>query len=311
MNNESEIKMMSIIKCSHLSKRYGNIIAIDDLSITIEQGSMVGLLGPSGAGKTTLLSLLMGIRQPTTGTIRVLGGDPRKRSVRERLGVTPQETSLPQALTVSETIKLVSAHFKKSTDPGELIEAFNLSALLNRRCCTLSGGQRRRVAVALAFAGNPSLVLLDEPTTGLDPKSRRTMWGLIRDRHAAGTSIVITSHYLEEVEELAERVVVLDNGHILADDTVSVLIGSFATKSVSLVTEDIALCYSFSSAVGKPKIREGNVVSIQTNNSDDLIREIVRSAISFSDLWIEKATLDEAFLAIMNRSESEKEDFHA
>ncbi|WP_019853841.1 ABC transporter ATP-binding protein [Actinopolyspora mortivallis] len=299
--------MTPLISGSHLGKRYGDITALDDLSITVERGSIVGLLGPNGAGKSTLLSLLMGVRRPTSGTLNVLGGNPRYRSVRERLGVTPQESSLPEALSVSETIDLVSAHFRDSVDRDELIEAFDLSGFLSRRCSALSGGQRRRLAVALAFVGNSELVLLDEPTTGLDLESRRLMWDSILTRHATGTTIIITSHYLEEIEALAERVVVIDKGRVIADDATLNLIGTFATKSVTLTTKDIISLRSLPSLIGAPKVGKDNEVSLRTNDSDELIREIVRSEIPFSELRVDRASLEDAFIAITKGSEHEAE----
>src|SRR5690606_17468916 len=159
---------------------------------------------------------LQGLRRPTSGTVSLLGGDPRDARNRVLLGTTPQETALPETLRVSEVIDFVGGHFPDRVSTAELSAQFGLDDVLRRQCGALSGGQKRRVAVALAFVGRPRLVMLDEPTTGLDVDARRTLWDAIRRQHAAGTTVIVTSHYLEEIEALAERVVVMGAGRVLA-----------------------------------------------------------------------------------------------
>ncbi|WP_317451825.1 ABC transporter ATP-binding protein [Microbacterium sp. NIBRBAC000506063] len=211
---------MTLAALDRVSRRYGEQLAVDDVSLEIGAGSIVGLLGPNGAGKTTLLSLLQGLRRPSSGTVTLLGGNPLDARNRRALGSTPQETALPEALRVSEVVDYVGGHFGDRVPTARLAEEFGLTEFLRRQCGSLSGGQKRRVAVALAFVGRPRLVLLDEPTTGLDVDARRALWAAIRRQHAAGTTIVVTSHYLEEIEALAQRVVVMGEGRVLADDAV-------------------------------------------------------------------------------------------
>ena len=175
---------------------------------SVGEGQLVGLLGPNGAGKTTLLRLVSGLRRPDSGTVRLFGGDPRDASSRIALGTTPQETGLPPTLRAGEVVDLVGGHYPAPDDPGELLARFGLEDLVARQTGGLSGGQKRRLAVALALVGRPRLVLLDEPTTGLDVEARHVLWQALRDYHADGATVLLTSHYLEEIEALAERVVV-------------------------------------------------------------------------------------------------------
>ncbi|MGB4134926.1 MAG: ABC transporter ATP-binding protein, partial [Microbacterium sp.] len=203
---------MTLASFDRVTRRFGDLVAVDDVTLDIPEGQILGLLGPNGAGKSTLLSLLQGLRRPSAGTVRLFGGDPSDPRSRVRLGSTPQETALPETLRVGEVLDFVGSHFPERADIGELAAQFGFTELLRRQTGGLSGGQKRRIAVALAFVGSPRLVLLDEPTTGLDVDARRVLWEAIRARHAQGATIVVTSHYLEEIEALAERVVVVDRG---------------------------------------------------------------------------------------------------
>ena len=203
------------------TRRFGELTALDNVTLDVNAGELIGLLGPNGAGKSTLLSLVQGRRRPTSGTVELFGGSPSDARSRLRLGSTPQETALPDTLRVGEVVDLVAAHYPDRVPTAEIADEFGFSELLRRQCGSLSGGQKRRIAVALAFVGRPKLVLLDEPTTGLDVDARHVLWSAIRRHHAAGTTVVVTSHYLEEIEALAERVIVIDHGRVLADDTLT------------------------------------------------------------------------------------------
>ncbi len=209
----------TLARLDHVTRRFGDVTALDDVSLDIRASQILGLLGPNGAGKSTLLSLLQGRRAATAGTVTLFGADPRRPQSRTALGSTPQETALPDVLRVHEVIDLVAAHFPERESTADLAAEFGFADLLRRQCGSLSGGQRRRVSVALAFVGRPRLVLLDEPTTGLDVDARRALWAAIRRRRDRdGVAIVVTSHYLEEIEALADRVVVVAGGRLLVDD---------------------------------------------------------------------------------------------
>lgn len=205
-----------------VSKSFGRVQALDRLDLVIEPGETVALLGPNGAGKTTTLALLLGLRRPDAGEVRLCGRDPRHPHARSQVGCTPQEASFPLTLRVREVVDLVRAHFPSRQDPETLLERFCLDDLAQRQIGGLSGGQRRRLACALAFAGNPRFVLLDEPSSGLDVESRFRLWETIR---TSGCSVLLTTHSFEEAETLATRVVVLHGGRLVASGSPASLTG--------------------------------------------------------------------------------------
>jgi ABC-2 type transport system ATP-binding protein len=276
------------------TRRYGDTLALDHINFDVRAGELVGLLGPNGAGKSTLVNLLTGIRRPTSGTVELFGGDPRDPSSRRRLGVTPQETGLPASLRVGEVVDFVRAHFDHPLGRGELLNRFGLADLVRRQTGGLSGGQKRRLAVALAFVGRPEIVFLDEPTTGLDVQARRSLWDGIRAFHDDGGTVVLTSHYLEEVEALARRVVVIGGGRVLADDTVAAVRGLVAIRRVSLTSPDPLP--SLDGLLGVE--REGGRLHLLTPDADRLVRDLVAENVKFADLEVRPTSLEEAFLTL-------------
>ena len=213
--------MTVVASLAAVTKRYRGVPALDGVSVAVRQGEAVALLGPNGAGKSTALSLLLGLRRPDSGEARLFGRDPRDRAARCALGVTPQASSFPPTLRVEEVVRLVATHFRDPLDADELLERFGLLHLRRRQAGGLSAGEGRRLAVALAFVGRPQLVVLDEPTGSLDVAARRQVWSEIRAYLAAGGTMLITSHHLEEVEALAGRAVVLAAGRVVAEGTVT------------------------------------------------------------------------------------------
>ncbi|MFI7124580.1 ABC transporter ATP-binding protein [Nonomuraea sp. NPDC050153] len=288
--------MTMLARAIEVTRRYGDVLALDRVSLDIRAGELVGLLGPNGAGKSTLMNLFVGLRRPTSGTVELLGGSPQDPVVRRGIGVTPQETGLPESLRVGEIVDFVSAHFPKKADKGELLARFGLDDLVKRQVGGLSGGQKRRLAVALAFAGDPKLVFLDEPTTGLDVEARRALWEGIRSFHEGGGTVLLTSHYLEEIEALAERVVVVGHGRVLADDTVRAVRDMVGVRRVSLVADDLP---ELPGVIGTE--REDGRIHLVTTDPDRLVVELVRSGTPFSGLEIRPTTLEEAFLAITSK----------
>jgi ABC-2 type transport system ATP-binding protein len=279
-----------------VTRRYGDVTALDDVDLQIEPGSLVGLLGPNGAGKSTVLSLLQGTRRPTTGTVTLFGGDPAQAVNRMRLGSTPQETALPPTLRVGEVVDFVGGHFADRVPTGSLAEQFGFGDLLRRQTGSLSGGQQRRLAVALAFVGRPRLVLLDEPTTGLDVDARRTLWDAIRRQHELGATIVLTSHYLEEIEALAERVVVLGGGRVITDASLRDVLGLVGIHRVRLRSTDPGAVERLAGVLQAS--RDGDAVELDVRDADAFVRELVRSEAPFTDLAVRGATLEEAFLTL-------------
>jgi len=213
---------MSAIVVEDLVKRYGGFTAVEDVSFTAAPGEVTALLGPNGAGKTTTIEILEGFQAPTAGTIRVLGTDPRAggragQSWRARIGLVLQSTSLDAQLTVTEALTLFGGLYPGRQRIGEVLDAIDMADDARTRIGALSGGQRRRVDLGIAIIGQPEMLFLDEPTTGLDPEARRRLWSVIENLTASGTGVLLTTHYLDEAQRLASRVVVLADGRVVAD----------------------------------------------------------------------------------------------
>ncbi|WP_434740387.1 ABC transporter ATP-binding protein [Micromonospora sp. SH-82] len=223
------------VRVRGLTKRYGSNNAVDGVDLDIPTGQIFALLGPNGAGKTTTVEILEGYRDRTSGEVSVLGQDPQRADRRWRygLGIVLQEASDLSELTVSETVRHFARYYPNSRDPDEVISKVGLAEKAKSRVSTLSGGQRRRIDVAVGIVGNPRLLFLDEPTTGFDPQARRQFWDLIRSLTTEiGTTILLTTHYLEEAENLAERVAVIAKGRVVADGDPSTLGGRAEAKAV-------------------------------------------------------------------------------
>ncbi|MEW2473052.1 ABC transporter ATP-binding protein [Micromonospora gifhornensis] len=282
-----------LARAERVSRRYGDVLALDQVDLEVRAGELVGLLGPNGAGKSTLISLLVGLRKPTSGRVELNGGDPRDPASRRQIGVTPQETGLPGTLRVGEVVDFVSAHYPDPVPRGDLLDRFGLAELVRRQCGGLSGGQKRRLAVALAFVGRPRLVVLDEPTTGLDVEARHTLWEAIRTFHADGGTVLLSSHYLEEVEALARRVVVIGQGRVLADDTVDAVRAVVGVRRVSLTADTLPPL----PGVVRTEHVDGRT-HLLTADADQLVRDLVTSGVEFRDLEVRPTSLEEAFLAI-------------
>lgn len=291
--------MTVLARAIEATRRYGDVLALNRVSLDIRAGELVGLLGPNGAGKSTFINLFVGLRRPTSGTVELFGGSPSDPAVRRGIGVTPQETGLPESLRVGEIVDFVSAHFPERYGTAELLARFGLGDLVRRQVGGLSGGQRRRLAVALAFAGRPRLVFLDEPTTGLDVEARRALWEGIRSFHADGGTVVLTSHYLEEIEALAQRVVVIGRGRVLADDTVWAVRDVVGVRRVSFAAPAVPDL----PGILRSSVEDGRV-HLLTTDSDLLVTELVRAGTVFADLEVRPTSLEEAFITITSEEES-------
>jgi ABC-2 type transport system ATP-binding protein len=223
------------IRCQNLVKEYpGGVFAVRGLDLEVAKGECFGLLGPNGAGKTTTIEILEGLLAPTSGEVEVLGRTwgKKDRDLRRRIGVSLQETRLSEKITVRETLILFRSFYPRGLEPDQVIDLVDLREKADARLGKLSGGQRQRLAVACALIGDPELLFLDEPTTGLDPQSRRQVWGLLRQLRSEGRTILVTTHYMDEAERLCDRVAVVDHGRVIALGTPAELIASLGGEHV-------------------------------------------------------------------------------
>jgi ABC-2 type transport system ATP-binding protein len=276
-----------------IHKRYGRVEALRGVDLEVYPGELVALLGPNAAGKTTAVGVLLGQRRPDAGSVRLFGGDPSMPASRRLVGVTPQETGFPDNLTVREVVDLVRVHYPVPASTQELIGGFGLANMPDRRVGGLSGGQKRRLAVALAFAGRPRAVVLDEPTTGMDAESRRALWEIIQAFVAEGGSVLLTTHYLEEAQVLASRVAVIAGGKIIAHGSVEDIIARVGLTRVHLRAP------SLPDLPGVTQVeRHNGTYTLYTPDPDDLVRILTLKGVPFSGLQVERASLEEAFLSL-------------
>lgn len=235
---------MLAIRCAGLRKRYGDVVAVDRLDLDVRAGECFGLLGPNGAGKTTTIEILEGLNTPDEGDVEVLGmrWGADEHALRERLGIQLQETQLNEKLTVEETLRLFRSFYRNGSDVGDVLARVQLEPKRHAHVGKLSGGQKQRLSVGCALVGRPELLFLDEPTTGLDPQSRRQLWDLLDDFRRAGGTILLTTHYMDEAATLCDRVAIVDQGRIIALGTPAELTSSLPPRQVvshSATLEDV------------------------------------------------------------------------
>ncbi|MCX5408466.1 ABC transporter ATP-binding protein [Streptomyces sp. NBC_00335] len=267
-----------------LRKQYGEVTAVDGLDLTIRRGEVFGLLGPNGAGKSTTVEILQGHRERDGGEVLVLGADPATagRAWRSRVGIVWQDESAPAELTVRETVEHFARYYPAPRDPAEVIALVGLEGKRGHRLKTLSGGQRRRLDVALGVIGDPELLLLDEPTTGFDPAARRQFWDLIRLLSDSGTTIVLTTHYLEEAEALADRLAVIARGKVVAEGEPAALRARLGTGATVEWTD-----------------RDGGPRSTSTETPTRTVAELAaRFDGEVPDLRITRPTLEDVYLRL-------------
>jgi ABC-2 type transport system ATP-binding protein len=294
---------VNAITVEHLTKRYGALAAVDDVSFSVPAGQLLAVLGPNGAGKTTTLEMLEGFTAPTAGTIRVLGADPRRggRRWRARIGLVLQSTSLDAELTVAATLALYGQLYPSPRPAGEVLELVDLTGDAHTRVGVLSGGQRRRVDIAIAVIGRPEVLFLDEPSTGLDPEARRRTWAGISQLTSTGTTIVLTTHYIEEADNLADRVLVLAGGRIIADSTPHELRTRGGASSVRFRLPASALAATLPPALAGHLTPDGRAVVIRDADVTTALRELTAWAgahqVDLSGLEVGPPSLEDAYLA--------------
>jgi ABC-2 type transport system ATP-binding protein len=301
----------SIVSVRKLTKRYGGLTAVDNVSFEIQRGEIFGLLGPNGAGKTTTLEILEGIRKADSGHVFVDGLDIRRnrRAAQARIGVQLQATTLFEDLTVRETLSLFGSFYPRALTSDDLLAEVNLKEKARARPQELSGGQRQRLALALALVNDPDLIFLDEPTTGLDPQSRRMLWDTIERLRARGKTIVLTTHFMDEAQALSDRIAIMDAGRIIAQDTPARLIATLgAAAAIEGVLEPV-------DAVGLDELRalaavteareSGERLLIYTTSLETTLPDLLRLAATrgarIEQLQIHSPTLEDLFLKLTGR----------
>jgi ABC-2 type transport system ATP-binding protein len=295
--------MQTVISVSHLAKSYGSLNAVKDVSFDVVEGEIFGLLGPNGAGKTTTVECLQGLRRYDSGTVRVLGFDPKVDSanLRRHIGSQLQESALPDRLRVWEALDLFASLSPSRADLNQLMEQWGITEKRNASFANLSGGQRQRLFVALALVNNPRLVFLDEMTTGLDPAARRVAWELIKAIRERGTTVVLVTHFMEEAEALCDRLAIVDNGLVAALDTPRGLINRYASEVRVSFTTEVADIGWLESIDGVSRInRSGRKVTVTGQGAILALvaASLVEHGIVPNDLYLEQPTLEDVFQRI-------------
>jgi ABC-2 type transport system ATP-binding protein len=293
----------TVISVDDLHVRYGETVAVDGVSLAVRRGEIFGILGPNGAGKTTTVECIGGLRTPVSGTISVLGLDPRSErdAVRERVGIQLQSSELPDKLRVGEALGLFAAFYPDPANPIELMKLLGLTEKRSTRFSNLSGGQRQRLSIALALIGRPQVAILDELTTGLDPQARRETWRLIESVRDSGVTVLLVTHFMEEAERLCDRVALLHRGRVVAIDTPAALASETgAGERVSFVADGLDVRVLRSLDGVSEAVRHGDRVTV-TGTGDllaTIVAELVRLRVVPRQTQVHQSTLDDAFVSL-------------
>jgi len=300
--------MDTVIEVQDLTKKYGSTFAVDHISFQVMQGEIFGMVGPNGAGKTTTIECIEGLRRPDEGTAGIFGMDPivDRMEIAENIGIQLQESGLPGRLKVGEALSLFASFYEENADIEELLNLLGLTEKRNSAFAKLSGGQKQRLFIALALINKPKVVFFDELTTGLDPQARRRMWDLVRQVREQGTTVFLTTHYMEEAERLCDRVLIIDEGLIVALDTPEALIRSLGVEK--------RLVFTIPDDSSVPPLEEIPVVSRVEKIGDRIVvyghgerfastvvRAMEDADLDFLDLRTEQPTLEDVFLNLTGR----------
>ncbi len=300
--------MASVIAVDGLRKVYGDVVAVDDVSFEVHEGEIFGMVGPNGAGKTSTIECVEGLRQPDTGTVQVLGMDPQRDGyeLRQQIGVQLQEATLPPRIKTWEVMDLFASFYRQSADWRPLLEQLGLAEKYKAPFAELSGGQKQRLFIALALVNDPTLVFLDELTTGLDPQARRAMWDLVGDIRKQGKTIFLTTHYMEEAERLCDRVAIIDHGQIVALDTPEELVRTLEAESrVIFVTDGACDVERLRQTPGVTCVEQVGERIIVYGQGEGLVGSVVNvleaGDVHFRDLRTEQPALEDVFLTLTGR----------
>jgi ABC-2 type transport system ATP-binding protein len=297
---------MPVIEVENLVKCYGDVEAVDGVDISVDSGEIFALLGPNGAGKSTTVEILEGYRSKTSGSVSVLGFDPAKaqRAYKEQIGIVLQETAIEEQLTVSEAIETYGSMYPEKRPTGELIELVGLEEKKDARIRTLSGGQRRRLELALGIVGDPQIIFLDEPTTGFDPSARRQAWSIVRNLTSLGKTVFLTTHYMDEAQFLADRVAVMARGRIVAEGPPATL-GGRATASTLIAFNSSGQSMESLPADDYSVAENGVVVVRTTDPTADLYRITgwaIDHGVDLGALSVTQPSLEDIYLDLTGES---------
>ncbi|TCO59912.1 ABC transporter ATP-binding protein [Actinocrispum wychmicini] len=298
---------MPVIEVNQLHKEYGDHVAVDDVSFSVEKGEIFGILGPNGAGKTTTVECVEGLRKPDGGTIRVLGFDPVKdrRKLVTRIGVQLQESHLPERIKVWEALDLYSAFYPNPANWEELIDEWGLAEKRDTYFSKLSGGQKQRLFIALALVGNPEVAFLDELTTGLDPQARRDTWELIENIRSKGVTVVLVTHFMEEAERLCDRLAIIDRGKVVAIDSPAGLVSRVDATQRMRFKPSIPLDDKMLTDLPEVVSLTHNGPHVLITGTGNLVQAVAsvlaRNQILAEELRVDQSSLDDAFVALTGR----------
>jgi ABC-2 type transport system ATP-binding protein len=301
--------MANVIEVKNLRKTYGDIKAVDGVSFSVAEGEIFGMLGPNGAGKTTTMEIVEGIRTADSGSVRVLGLNIKRlpSKVKAQIGVQLQTTALYPRLTVKEVLDLFGSFFPRRVSANRLIKLAGLEDSRNKRCINLSGGQQQRLSVALALVNSPRILFLDEPTTGLDPQSRRNIWGIIEHVRSKGRTIFLTTHYMEEAERLCDRVAIIDYGKIIATGRPDRLVSQhFQEEAIEFELNQQVDIEGLRGVAGVTNVilEDGKVTaysSAVTRTVSALMDYAKSKGIELTNLYVRRATLEDVFIKLTGR----------
>jgi ABC-2 type transport system ATP-binding protein len=301
---------MAIIEVDALAKRFGSTQAVSDVSFSVERGEIFGVLGPNGAGKTTTVECTIGLRRRDAGTVRVLGVDPQRdrAAIRRQVGVQLQHAELPDKLTVAECLALYSSFYDDPTDWRELMTVLGLTEKANTRFGKLSGGQQQRLSIALALVGNPTVAVLDELTTGLDPAARRETWELIEKVRDRGVTILLVTHFMQEAEYLCDRLAVIDQGRVIALDTPAGIVSEVGGQPQRMrFRPSSPLDDQLLDTLPEVHTIERQGDQVIVTGAGDMVSAVTtvlaRAGIVAANLRVEQGSLDDAFIALTGRKE--------
>jgi len=297
-------RALSVATARKLTKSYGPVVALRNLDLEVRAGELLALLGPNGAGKTTLVRMLLGLARPSSGSVSVFGDDPHQGRIQPRLGAMLQIGRVPETLRVREHIDLFSSYYPHPLPMEETLHIAGIADIKDRPFGELSSGQKQRVLFGIAICGNPDLLFLDEPTVGLDVEARRLMWSQIRALIARGKTLLLTTHYLHEADALADRILVLDKGAIVAEGTPSEMKARAIGKQVRCATRlSLDEVQKIPGVLGVKADR--NTFELQVNLAEPVVRELLKRDAGLADLEVTNAGLEEAFLALTQSSNAD------